>query len=43
MVSHASLLVTFVSLVDRLPEPRPASKRGRGRPRVYADRLFLKA
>jgi hypothetical protein len=43
MVSHVSLLVTLVVLVDRLPEPHHASKRGRGRPPVYSDRLFLKA
>lgn len=29
--------------MDRLPVPLPARKQGRGRPRVYADRLFLKA
>jgi hypothetical protein len=43
MVSHVSLLVTLVILVDRLPVPHQASKRGRGRPQVYSDRLFLKA
>jgi hypothetical protein len=38
-----SLLVTLVKLVDRLPSPPPPAKRGRGRPRVYPDCLFLKA
>jgi hypothetical protein len=42
MVPHDSVLVALVRLVDRLPEP-PAPPRGRGRPRVYSDRLFLKA
>jgi hypothetical protein len=41
MVLHQSLLITLVRSVDRLP--MPPQKRGRGRPRVYTDRLFLKA
>ena len=43
MVSQDSLLVMFVTLVDRLPMPALAVKRGRGHPTVYWDRLFLKA
>ena len=43
MVSQDSLLVTLVNLVDRLPLPALPSKRGRGHPKVYTDRLFLKA
>ncbi len=43
MIRQASLLVTLVPLVDRLPRPAPPTKRPRGRPRVYADALFLKA
>ncbi len=43
MIGDASLLVTLVRLVERLPAPPPAAKRGRGRPRTYPDRLFLKA
>ncbi len=43
MIPQPSLLVTLVALVDRLPEPPPPSKRGRGRPVTYPDRLFLKA
>lgn len=43
MVHPGSLLVTLVRLVDRLPTPAPPSRRGRGRPRFYPDRLFLKA
>ncbi len=41
MVTEGSLLVTLILLVDRIPMP-PIAKR-RGRPRVYSDRLFLKA
>ncbi len=43
MIGQESLLVTLVRLVDRLPVPPPPPKRRRGRPKVYADRLFLKA
>jgi Transposase DDE domain len=43
MVSQDSLLVTLVQLVDRLPMPPLPPKRGRGHPKVYSDRLFLKA
>ena len=43
MVSQDSFLVTLVKLVDRLPMPPQPSKRGRGHPIVYSDRLFLKA
>ena len=42
MVPENSVLVALVLLVDRLPQPAP-EKRGRGRPRTYSDRLFLKA
>jgi hypothetical protein len=43
MIGQQSLLVTLVELVDRLPVPPPPTKRAPGRPRVYTDRLFLKA
>ncbi len=43
MVSQDSLLVTFVKLVDRLPMPALPAKGGHGHPKVYSDRLFLKA
>ena len=33
----------LVQLVDRLPPLPPPPKRGRGRPKVYTDHLFLKA
>jgi len=44
--AEASLLVALVLLVDRVPLPAVAGSpltRGRGRPAVYPDRLFLKA
>jgi Transposase DDE domain len=43
MIAQVSPLVTLVQLVDRLPRPAPPTQRGRGRPRVYTDPLFLKA
>src|SRR5260370_24589871 len=43
MLSQDSLLVTLVQLVDRLPTPALPLKQGRGHPKVYSDRLFLKA
>lgn len=43
MIHEDSLLVTLVKLVDRIPMPPPPTKRGRGKPRFYPDRLFLKA
>jgi hypothetical protein len=43
MLLQGSLLVTLVTLVDQLPIPALPAKRGRGHPRLYPDRLFLKA
>ena len=43
MLDHDLLLVILVRLVDRIPCPGTAPQRRRGRPTVYADRLFLKA
>jgi hypothetical protein len=43
MIAQDTLLVILVKLVDQIPMPPPPSKRGRGRPKVYSDRLFLKA
>jgi hypothetical protein len=43
MIGQASLLVTLVLLVYRLPLPPPPAKRGRGRPVTCPDQLFLKA
>lgn len=42
MVANASPLVLLVTLVDSVPMPPPSGPR-RGRPRIYSDRLFLKA
>lgn len=43
MIPQESLLVILVKLVDGIPMPPPPPKRGRGRPKFYPDRLFLKA
>ena len=43
MLPREPLLVSLVKLVDRIPMPEPVPKRGRGRPKVYADRLIVKA
>ena len=41
MVAQISVLILLVDLIDAIPSP--ASKRQRGRPPTYSDRLFLKA
>jgi hypothetical protein len=43
MIGQDTLLVALVRLIDRLPVPPPPTKRPRGRPKTYGDRLFLKA
>ena len=43
MIGQVSLLVMLLRLVDRLPTLPAPPKRGRGRPKVYTDKLFLKA
>lgn len=43
MIPQISLLVMLVRLVERIPCPPPPARRGRGRPPLYTDRLFLKA
>lgn len=43
MLHQKPLLVTIVLLVDRIPMPVPPKKRSRGRPKVYPDRLIVKA
>ena len=41
MVAQISLLILLVDLIDAIPSPE--SKRQRGRPPTYSERLFLKA
>lgn len=43
MLLREPLLVTLVRLVDAVPMPKEAMKRGRGRPKTYSDRLVIKA
>jgi len=43
MVPQERVLVMLIKLVDALPQPPLSAKRGRGRPPVYSERLFLKA
>jgi plasmid stabilization system protein ParE len=43
MIAQDTLLVILVKLVDQVPMPPAPSKQGRGHPKVYSDRLFLKA
>jgi hypothetical protein len=43
MIATEAVLVQLLRLVDRIPAPPAAQPRGRGRPVVYSDRLFLKA
>src|SRR5579863_9834999 len=43
MVPQERVLVMLIKLVDALPQPPPPATRGRGRPPVYSERLFLKA
>lgn len=43
MITSEPLLVMLVKLVDSIPVPPQPAKRSRGRPKVYSDRLFLKA
>lgn len=43
MIAQDTLLVILVKLVDQVPMPPAPPRRGRGHPKVYSDRLFLKA
>jgi hypothetical protein len=43
MLQQEALLVKLVKLVDKIPESEAPQKKGRGRPKVYADRLIIKA
>jgi hypothetical protein len=43
MLRHTSVLVSLVLLTDRLPWPAEPTKRSRGHPKTYSDRLIVKA
>jgi hypothetical protein len=43
MILPEPLLVILVKVINRIPMPPPPSKRKRGHPIVYPDRLFLQA
>lgn len=43
MIPQESLLIQLVRMIDRIPQPPAPPKAGRGHPKVYSDRLFLKA
>lgn len=43
MVPQDSLLVILVGLIDLIPMPPEPTRRKRGRPKTYPERLFLKA
>jgi hypothetical protein len=43
MLHREPLLVTLVKLVDQIPLPAEPEQRQRGRPKVYSDRLIIKA
>src|SRR5512135_1153430 len=43
MITTEPLVVILVKLVDSIPVPPVRPRRGRGRPKFYSDRLFLKA
>jgi hypothetical protein len=43
MVPQDSLLVILVGLIDLIPMPPAPIHRKRGHPKIYPDRLFLKA
>jgi len=43
MLQQKPLLVIFLELVERIPQPAPPRKRSRGRPKVYSDALIIKA
>lgn len=43
MLPQKPLIVILILLVDRIPIPAPPNKCGPGRPKVYPDRLIIKA
>ncbi len=42
MITHDSVLVQLIRLIERIPSPPPPPRR-RGRPIFYSEKLFLKA
>jgi hypothetical protein len=43
MLTHGSILVSLLWLVEQRPTPPPPAKRQRGRQETYADTLFVEA
>src|SRR5215813_5124193 len=43
MLTHGSILVSILWLVEQIPAPPPPAKRQRGRQATYSDKLFVKA
>ena len=43
MLTHGSILVSLLWLVEQIPTPPPLAKRQRGRQETYSDKLFVKA
>ncbi len=43
MITHDSVLVQLIRLVERIPSPPAPPRRRRGRPIFYSEKLFLKA
>jgi hypothetical protein len=43
MLTHGSILVSFLWLVEPIPTPPPPVKRPRGRQEFSADQLFVQA
>ncbi len=43
MITHDSVLVQLILLIERIPSPPPPLRRRRGRPIFYSEKLFMKA
>src|SRR2546428_13697306 len=43
MLTHGSILVSLLWLVEQIPTPPPPAKRQRGRQAFSSDKLFVKA
>jgi hypothetical protein len=43
MISHDSVLVQLIRLVECIPTPQPPPQRPRGGPYLYSEKLFMKA